>query len=218
MRAPQAIGRETQLGVLVGALALISVAALVGQIYGIVDMTFVLAFLALPAAIVIVGIARWSVKADYRLFYRRLVLGIALGLAATVAYDLVRLAAQTALPLDFNAFAIHARFGELIIDQPRDSTAARVVGWSYHISNGLTFALCYTLVAGRARWWWGLLYGLTLESLMVVMYPTGFGLSRGNEDFLIVSFLGHATYGSVLGLLNYRFNENEPSGSRVMPR
>jgi hypothetical protein len=201
MRAPEVLGRETQLGVLVGALALISVAALVGQIYGIVDMTFVLAFLA-----------------DYRFFYRRLMLGIALGLAATAAYDLVRLAAQTALPLDFNAFAIHARFGELIIDEPRNSTAARIVGWSYHVSNGLTFALCYTLVAGKARWWWGLLYGLTLESLMVVMYPTGFGLSRGNEDFLIVSFIGHATYGSVLGLLNYRFNENEPSRAQLMRR
>lgn len=203
-------GRERQLGALVGALLLVSVVALVGQIYGWFDMGFVLAFLALPAAIIAIGIARWAVRADYQVFTRRLLLGLAAGVVATAGYDLVRLLLQETLPLHFNAFAIHARFGELIIDRPRTTTAAKVVGWAYHFSNGLTFALCFTLVTGRVRWWWGLLYGLVLEGLMVLMYPTGFGVSRGNEAFLLVSFVGHGTYGTILGLVNQRYNVPEP--------
>lgn len=201
--------RDRQLGVLVAGLSLTSLAAFIGQVYGLFDMTFVLSFFALPAVILIVGITRWAVGADHRLYYRRLLLGLALGLAATATYDLVRLVAQTVLPVHFNAFAIHARFGELIIDRPRWTTAARVVGWAYHISNGLTFALCYTLVAGRVRWHWGVLYGVLLESLMVLMYPRAFGVQRGSLDFLAISFLGHASYGLALGLLNARYNVDE---------
>jgi hypothetical protein len=201
--------RDRKLGLLVCGLSLISLGGFVGQIYGIVDMTFVMTVFALPASVAIVGIGFWATGGEHELFVKRLLLGVAFGIAATAAYDLVRLILQTALPVDFNAFANHARFGELITDQPRTTTIAKVVGWGYHISNGLTFALCYALVAGRARWFWGVLYAMVLQTLMVLMYPTAFGVSRGNEDFLIISFSGHATYGAVLGVLNRRFNVND---------
>jgi hypothetical protein len=201
--------KDRRLGIVVAALSLVSLGAFVGQVYGVFDMTFAMAFFALPATLAIIGLGRWSAGGDYALFHKRLLLGLLFGVAATASYDLVRLILQETLPLNFNAFAIHARFGELIIDRPHTTTIAKVVGWSYHISNGLTFALCFTLVAGRVRWWWGVLYALVLQSLMVLTYPTAFGVSRGSEAFLIVSFTGHATYGAVLGLLNRRFNLNE---------
>jgi hypothetical protein len=208
--------RDRQLGLLVAALSLISLGGFVGQIYGVVDMTFVLTVFAMPATIAIIGLGFWSSGGEHQLFFKRLLLGLVFGVVATAAYDLVRLILQTALPVDFNAFANHARFGEMITDRDHTTTIAKVVGWGYHISNGLTFALCYALVAGRARWWWGVLYAMVLQTLMVLMYPRAFGVSRGNEDFLIISFTGHATYGAVLGLLNRRYNVNDEKweGSR----
>ena len=201
--------RDRQLGLIVAALSLFSLGAFVGQVYDVFDMSFVIAFFALPATVAIIGIAFWARRANQHLFVRRLILGLFIGIVATAAYDLIRLVIQSTPLVDFNAFAVHPRFGEMIIDQPASTTAAKVVGWSYHISNGLTFALCYTLVAGRARWWWGVLYAVALQSLMVLMYPRAFGLSRGNEDFLVVSFIGHAAYGVVLGVLNHRYNQSE---------
>ena len=205
--------RDRQLGLLVAGLSLISVGAFVAQIYGVFDMTFVIAVFSLPATIAIIGIVFWANRIEQRLFVRRLLLGLAFGVAATASYDLIRLVIQSSPLVDFNAFATHPRFGELIIDRPASTTAAKVVGWTYHFSNGLTFALCYALVAGRAKWWWGVVYAMTLQTLMVLMYPRAFGVSRGNEDFLAVSFIGHATYGLVLGVLNRRYN-----GDDIQPR
>jgi hypothetical protein len=45
--------------------------------------------------------------------------------------------------------------------------------------------------------------------MMLLIYPKAFGLSRGNEAFLIVSVLGHAIYGVTVGLVNQRYNRNE---------
>jgi hypothetical protein len=203
--------RERHLGLIVSALLLLSLGAFVAETYAVLDMTVVLSFVALPGVILAAGIVGWAARGPHPALYRRVLLGLGVGAVATATYDLVRLLAQTVLPLDFNAFAIHARFGELIIDQPRTTLAAQVVGWAYHISNGLTFAICYVLVAGRARWWYGLAYGTVLEGLMVTMYPSAFGVSRGDEAFLTISFIGHATYGATVGLLAQRYNEPAPA-------
>ena len=200
---------DRQLGVLVSALLLISLAGFVGQVYGVIDMTFVISFFALPATVVVVGIGMWARGSPHQLFYKRLLLGLGIGAVATAAYDGIRGLQQTVLPLGFNAFANHPRFGEMITDRPYTETIAIVTGWAYHISNGLTFALCYVLVLGKQRWYWGIAWGLLLEAMMIVMYPTAFGVSRGNEAFLAVSVTGHTCYGAVIGVLNERFNRDE---------
>jgi hypothetical protein len=205
---------DRQLGLLVSGLCLISLGAFAGQVYGVIDMTFVISFFALPAMIIVAGIAMWARGSPYQLFYKRLLLGLAIGAVATAAYDFIRVVQQSALPLGFNAFANHPRFGQMIVDQPVTSTAAIAVGWAYHFSNGLTFALCYTLLVGRASWYWGVAFALVLQCLMVAMYPTAFGVSRGNESFLLVSFTGHTVYGTVLGVLNSHFNETEAEFQR----
>ena len=208
------LDRDRQFGILISGILLVSLAAFVGKNYGLFDMNFVVSFGPLPLSILLVGMVRWTRKADTTVFYRRLLLGLLFGLLATAAYDLLRLVLQTALPLHFNAFAIHPRFGALIIHQPRTTTAAIVTGWAYHISNGLTFALCWTLVAGRARWWYAVIYALILEGAMVAMYPTAFGLSTHTKAFLTVSIAGHATYGLVLGVLTQRWNVADRMRSR----
>jgi hypothetical protein len=206
MTLPAWLDRDRQLGILVSGVLLVSLAALVGRIYDLFSMNFVVSFGPLPLSILLVGLARWYFKSDVQVFYRRVLLGLLFGIAATAAYDLIRLILQTALPVDFNAFRIHAVFGEMISGAPRTSTEAKVVGWSYHISNGLTFALCWTMVMGRAKWWQAVIYALVLQTMMVILYPHAFGVSRSSKAFLGISFTGHATYGLVLGLLTQRFN------------
>src|SRR5262249_43044096 len=186
----------------------------VGQVYGIVDMSFTIAFIALPATIFIIGIARWSVGADHLLFYHRLILGLWIGVASVAVYDLVRLIVQSTPLVHFNAFATHAKFGAMLLHQPSNTLGAKIAGWSYHTSNGVPFAMWYTLVAGRARWWIGVIYALVLQSFMVLMYPRAFGLSPTNKDFLTIAFIGHTGYGAALGLLNRKFNIDEDDWER----
>jgi uncharacterized membrane protein YagU involved in acid resistance len=130
-----------------------------------------------------------------------------------VAYNATRWALGTVLSLPTSPFYSIYVFGTLITGQPADSATALLAGIIYHISNGITFAIMYTLVAGPARWWFGLAWGAVLELAMLVIYPsTNLLRPPALAPFVVVSLLSHAMYGSVLGLISERFSLDRRGG------
>ncbi|HET6213422.1 MAG TPA: hypothetical protein VFE14_11190, partial [Micromonosporaceae bacterium] len=93
-------------------------------------------------------------------------------------------------------------FGQFMTGASGPGSAA--AGWAYHVSNGWTFGIAYAVVAGPARWWWGIAWAMLLELAMLLVYPVLFQI-RYVEPFIAVSVTGHVLYGSVLGLWCRRY-------------
>lgn len=184
--------------------ALSSIAPLLLQWAGWVRMPFTLSFVTLPGLVLLSSITVWSGRSDRVLLANRLLTGFAAGAAGLVVYDAMRLAVQEVLPVHFDAFYSMKVFGTLMTGLPPTSALGQAAGWSYHITNGLTFAVIYALVAGPARWPWGLAWGLLLEIAMIVVYPAIYHPSS-RTAFLAVSIAGHAAFGATLGVVCERW-------------
>jgi hypothetical protein len=181
-----------------------SVAALLFHAAGWLRMPYAVSFITLPGMILLLALSAWSRRTSRDLLLNRLATGLMAGIVGLLAYDLIRLAVQVLFPLGFNAFGAINAFGRLITAQPLDSAASVAAGWAYHISNGLTFAIAYAVVAGPARWWWGLLWGASLQLAMTGIYPGLFEISSWT-GFFVESVLGHTAYGAALGLWCERY-------------
>lgn len=180
------------------------------DVAGIVGMPWTLSFVSLPALVVVVAIGVWAQRVARQPFFNRLVVGLVAGFIATLAYDGVRWAIQETAPLDYNGFKSISIFGSLILSKPETALDARIAGWTYHFWNGVSFGVMYALVAGPARWYWGLAWGMALELMMISIYPVAFAIQRSDPAFLAISMTGHAAYGAVLGLLAERWCDREP--------
>lgn len=193
--------RRLELPVLILTLAALtsSIAALLLHVAGWLAFPYGISYVTLPGMLSLFAILSWARVVDHRLLINRIWVGTVAGVYGLIAYDVSRLAVQDILSLDFDAFIAIRSFGSLITNEPIGSSRAAVAGWSYHISNGWTFALAYALIAGPARWWFGLIWGIILEVGMLIIYPVLFQ-TLNYEPFLMVSILGHAFYGAVLGV------------------
>lgn len=153
-------------------------------------------------------------RAGYGRLVNRIEAGIWVGFVATAALDVLRL---TSFSLGLLPGNLPRMFGVLIFDRMAagPSTVSDAVGSLYHYWVSACFGLAYALLAGRTRWWGGLLWGLVIEvgmmttpPMVVVMGSGYFGLALG-KGILNAVFLGslvpHVSYGIVLGLLLERY-------------
>jgi hypothetical protein len=161
---------------------------------------------------------------DWRFGDGRLARGVAVGaiagFLAAVAYDVFRLPfvysrawglASVVPPMPL--FKVFPRFGAMILGQPIEqehySTAAQVIGWVYHFSNGVTFGVMYTALIGDARrrsWMWGVLMAVGIElAMLYTPYPGVFGIAIG-AAFVAVTMAAHAIFGAVMGRTTRRLS------------
>jgi hypothetical protein len=117
-------------------------------------------------------------------------------------------------------FAAWPIFGELLGAGPRTTTAALVVGFGYHVVNGLAFATAYAIALGERGIVAGIVWAMVLETAMVTFYPGWLGL-KAIDEFLSVTIFGHAVYGVLLGGLTRAMIRRDPlagAGSAVADR
>lgn len=187
-----------------GACASVSGLAILLHAAGWLPMYFTLDVLGPPSLLMLLLIGIYARRIDEQLVLNRLLVGAWAGLAATAAYDLVRLALRLSGAIRFDPFRTHPIFGMLITGQPEASSAALAAGWGYHLWNGVGFAVMYTLVAGPAHPGYALGWAMLLEVAWLTALPSTLNFQL-NPDLLLVSLVGHAAYGVVLGVLARRF-------------
>ncbi len=96
-------------------------------------------------------------------------------------------------------------------DSMQPSNIELAVGGLYHFWNGATMAAVYTLVLGRGKWFYGVVWGFIIHMGMMLapwMIPMvgPFGINYGpGYTIFIVSLLAHLAYGAVVGILAQRF-------------
>jgi hypothetical protein len=195
-------------------LASSSLACLLVDFYGICPMRLFTLAIFLPAvlALAALGIYDWR-RGDGRLGWSVLI-GLSAGLLAALAYDLFRLPFVFArqwgiawLIPPMNLFKVFPGFGAMILGQPVEqgvySTAASLLGWSYHFSNGASIGIMYLAIIGdpqRRHWSWAILMAVALElGMLFTPYPRVFHITVTSR-FVVVTMAAHAIFGIGLGL------------------
>ncbi len=172
-------------------------AAILLHAFGWVTLTYTVTLLAPLTAMLFLVFLVYSKRWREQEFLSRLQGGLIAGALGLAAYDLVRLLVLLA-GVSFNPFRPIEVYGLLILNRYHDTPLTKAVGWAFHVWNGFSFAVMYTMAVGRGRILWGLGWGLLLEAAMLASYPSMFHILLGWR-FVTVSLAGHAAYGLTIG-------------------
>lgn len=217
-RAPSMVGRApgvNGLELLLTAATLLAAAIgpnvlVVALTPGMPEMPTLAAYVLLPSLGLFVFAWVAAAGSGQARLVNRLWVGFWTGAAATGVLDPIRL---TGFHFGWMPGNMPRMFGVLILDRMAlgPTLGSDVLGYVYHSWVGACFGLTYTLVAGRFRWWGGLVWGLIIEIGMMVTPPmvvamdTGyFGVKFGPGLFL-TSLTAHVSFGIALGLLAERY-------------
>lgn len=176
-------------------LGVSSITTLLLYFYGIAEMGDSVRSMVLPAIVLLVLVTFWARRTQRIELFHRILAGLWAGALATLTYDLVRVpVAWSGIPV----FKAISYFGMVIVGQPSPTMISEVLGWAYHLSNGIGFGLMYAAVVATPRWWTAVLWGLLLEGMMLVTpYAEVFGY-RVSSPFLALTIGAHVVYGMTL--------------------
>ncbi|GEO96413.1 hypothetical protein KTU01_25360 [Kocuria turfanensis] len=162
---------------------------------------------AVPGMLVLLGIlvyARWS---GLDRLYNRLWVGVVGGVVLTMALDVVRVAG---VHLGYLPDSV-TMFGNMIAGaapMSDPSPLSYFLGAAYHFFNGISFAVIYSVLFGRTRWWGPVLFSVVfVESAMMLLPPMAlkfgpFGLDAFGtlwNGYFLDTLLAHAAMGVALG-------------------
>lgn len=213
---------------LVFLLASTSIWCLLAEFYGFCSMQWFAIWILLPATGLLCGIALLDRIRGTGELWHGVMIGAIAGLIAACAYDLFRLPfvfsrewGLSSMVPAMNLFKVFPRFGAMLlgeaIEQPTYSTAAHLLGWAYHFSNGATFGVMYTALVGDARarsWGWAIVMAMGLEAAMLATpYTRFFGIAP-SALFMAVTLTAHLVFGVFLGLSARRFQPLRTTMSR----
>ena len=195
-------------------LAATSIACLLTEFYGLCPMRQFTLFIFVPALVILGAVAAADGLGCGRQLFRAVLIGVAAGFIATVAYDIFRLPfvfarewkiASVVPPM--NLFKVFPRFGAMILGQPLEQPAyslpTQLVGWAYHFSNGITFGIMYVAMIGnvaKGNWAWAIVMAAGLElGMLFTPYPGVFGIPL-TARFVSVTLAAHIIFGIAMGL------------------
>lgn len=184
--------REQSLALVPLCLGASSIASLLFYFYGVMEMGSAVRWILVPA---ILSLVVFVLRLSDGPLRRRTLAGLWAGALATLFYDLVRVPiSASGIPV----FKAISYFGTLILGQTTPTVASEVVGWSYHLTNGIGFGLMYAVILRSPALWSALVWGVTLEAAMLLTpYAEIFGY-RISPGFLAITIGSHLVYGAVL--------------------
>ncbi len=187
-------------------LSFTSIAALLTHLPGWVSMA-VWGWVLLPlSAAAMIGLIVWGRKDQDDEFLRCIWLGAVGGLIGTIGYDVFR------VPFHYqglNLLSPIRAYGMWLCGSSHSSFFTDAVGFTYHLSNGVTFGWIYALLFHKKSFWFAVAWGLVLETLAIVS-PFGevFGL-RQYSNAVLLAYFAHVFYGWPLGVLC----QDQPTGT-----
>src|SRR3989442_1027444 len=177
------------------ALGASSIATLLLYFYGVAELGGSVRVLLLPSTVALVALTIWARRTGRQELYDRIMGGLWAGLVASLAYDVARVPISHAGIPVFRAISY---FGTVFLGQSKPTLASEVVGWVYHLSNGVAFGLMYATLFSRPRWWTAVGWGVFLElTMLYTPYAEVFGYQR-TTTFFAITMGAHVCYG--LGL------------------
>lgn len=163
----------------------------------------------LVLSLVVLGVTLVVSYLSYPRLFDRVFTGLWAGAVATIALDAIRYpigVGLKTLPTDMPTM-----FGKLILGTDAVTGGVLLLGYLYHFLNGASFGLVYTVILGKVSWYWGVVWGLIIEVLMMTTPPMllmgvgPFGINTGAPWYFLTTLVAHIAFGAVLGLLAERF-------------
>jgi hypothetical protein len=138
---------------------------------------------------------------------RTVAIGIGVGFAATLIYDITKTILSQLDPSPFDPFHAIQIFGQLLVGSGADPLLITAAGTAFHLLNGTSFGVAYLFLFGRdggvskrRALLTGIGWGLFLETFQLTLYPGWLDI-RLYQEFATISALSHIVYGATLGLL-----------------
>lgn len=198
---------------------------------GIIPFTTYRDFILFPSIAILVAVGIFASLKSKRLA-NRLISGLWIGAVATLALEAIRIPGYAVLHwlpgddmimmpgmfLTGVAPTLMDLMNMMMSGQPMQPPAnVMMTGTLYHFWNGATMGAIYTLIMGKGRWYYGLIWGFIINLgmmlapwLVMMMGPFGIKYLDGYNIFAIA--LGaHLAYGLVIGILAQRFVKEKGS-------
>jgi len=159
------------------------------------EMSHSVGGILIPAVLILGAATCWAKRTGRADLYERILGGLWAGGWATLAYDICRIPMSLAgIPV----FKSISYFGTIITGQSEPNLASEIIGWTYHLSNGIGFGLMYAVAVSMPRWWSAVLWGLFLEAAMLTTpYAEVFGYKIA-QQLLAITIGAHVVYGLTL--------------------
>lgn len=186
--------------ILLAALFLASGASLLVYVFAGISLALALALAVVLVGVVGVFVWHKSSRDKKQLLLIQMRVGLIAGVVGTLLYDLSRFLLIKITGIHFWPFDIFNIFGQALLGASANGFWVAPVGMLFHLTNGITFAISYTMLFGTRGILFGILWALGLETLMVVVYPSWLHITFMKE-FLSVSIFGHLVYGVTIGYL-----------------
>ena len=131
-------------------------------------------------------------------------IGVGAGIAATIVYDIAKWGLAAVEPSQFDPFGAVPTFGALLLGPSTPESWLVAAGIGYHVLNGVTFAVAYSILFGYRGVLAGIGWGVFLEAFQFTLYPGWLNITAFYAEFITVSFLSHVAYGATLGYVCQR--------------
>lgn len=196
--------------------ALISPALLAVALWpGMPDVPLLARWALLPSLVLVFVVAAAAYHLRLQRLANRVTTGLWIGAVATAFLDAVRIAGFERELLPRNMPRV---FGVILLDTvPAPPTLlSDLLGCLFQYWLGACLGLSYTLVAGRSRWWLGIVWSVILGVGLIAAPPMIVAMDVGHyarQWGLATGLLAYVAFGVVLGLLGERYVRH--SGSVV---
>lgn len=183
---------------------------------GMPEMPVLTKYALIPSVVLIIVVYFIAKNKKWIRLTNRIVTGIWIGAVSTGFLDLIRL---PGFHLGYMPGNMPRMFGVLITDNMAigPTPSSDLIGSLYHYWVGACFGITLTLIGGKVKWWWGLIWGWIIEAgmmmtpPMVVAMDTGYFGVKFGPGLFVVSFLAHTLMGVVFGLLAQKYVQHKGS-------
>jgi len=94
---------------------------------------------------------------------------------------------------------------------------AFIVGGLWHFWNGATFGIIYALLIGKGKWWYGMIWAVIIEMVMMVapyliIMKGPFGIEHmDGYNIFVITLIAHLAFGAILGIIIQKWKKDSTS-------
>ncbi len=94
---------------------------------------------------------------------------------------------------------------------------AFIAGGLWHFWKGATFGIIYALFIGKGKWWYGIIWAVIIEMVMMVapyliIMNVPFGIVHmAGYNIFVITLIAHLAFGAVLGVLVQKWKKGSDS-------
>ncbi len=94
---------------------------------------------------------------------------------------------------------------------------AFIAGGLWHFWNGATFGIIYALLIGKGRWWYGMIWAVIIEMVMMmapylIIMKGAFGIEHmDGYNIFVVTLIAHLAFGAILGIIVQKWKKDSIS-------